>query len=271
MWGREIPYDGPEPEPQPWGSRRPPSRSSSESNPDRDLPDDDDNLHPQQYIQTASSFKGGTTVNAIAHVRDTCNPKYPLATRSLTVGLDSYSDVTVAHREIVYDIRPVHEKTSTGGGSTAYYEEGLVDIVDGPCSFRTVPALVAHDPSHLPAKCLLLLGVPQINELDIKLDTHRMSRRLPLQSYDPTVDFSAATHLQCRLAEKDLIAWAEHHKDTTIGYTQYSHLNVIYDDANLAADELLQLQAASKRYKNVYDAAKGALPALANHPHSRHS
>jgi hypothetical protein len=78
----------------------------------------------------------------------------------------------------------------------------LVDIVDGPCSFRTITALVAHDPSHLPTKCLLLLGVPQINELDIKLDTHRTSRRLPLQSYDPTVDFSADTHLQCRLAKR---------------------------------------------------------------------
>jgi hypothetical protein len=79
-----------------------------------------------------------------------------------------------------------------------------------------------------------------------------MSRRLPLQSYDPTIDFSAESHLQCRLAEKDLLAWAEHHKDATVGYTQYSHLDVIDDDATLAADELKQLQAASGRYKNIY-------------------
>jgi hypothetical protein len=163
-------------------------------------------------------------------------------------------------------VRPIRENLSTGGGETVYYEEGLVDVVDGPCSFRTIPALVAHDPSHLPTKCLLLLGVPQTNELDIKLDTHRLSRRLPLQSYDPAIDFSADTHLQCRLAEKDLLAWAENHKDTTVGYTQYSHLDVIYDDAKLAADELWQLRAASAHYMGVYNAAKGALPALANHP-----
>ena len=134
-------------------------------------------------------------VNAVASVRDTNNPRNPLATRSILLGLDSYSDVTVAHRDIVYNVRAIHERLSTGGGATQYFEEGLVDLVDGPCSFRTIPALVAHHPSHLPSKCLLLLGVPQINELDIKLDTHRRSRRLPLESYDPTLDFSADTHL----------------------------------------------------------------------------
>jgi hypothetical protein len=86
--------------------------------------------------------------------------------------LDSYSDVTVAHRDIVYNIRTIHEQLSTGGGSTHYYEEGFVDLVDGPLSFRTIPALVAHHKSHLPANCLLLLGVPQLNELDIKLDSN---------------------------------------------------------------------------------------------------
>ena len=266
VWGNEIDHNGPEPEPRPWGSRRPPSRSSSESYPDEFPYYDEDITHLQQYVQTASSFIGGTTVNAIAHVRDTRDPDYPLATRSLLLGLDSYSDVTVAHRDIVYDVRPVHENLSTGGGKTAYYEEGLVDIVDGPCSFRTIPALVAHDPSHLPAKCLLLLGVPQINELDIKLDTHRLSRRLPLQSYNPAIDFSADTHLQCHLSEKDLSAWADHNPATSVGSTTYSHLDVIYDETTRTPDEILQLRAASAKYQKVYNAAKGALPALANHP-----
>ncbi len=123
-WGNDVSYTGPEPEPQPWGPTRPPSRSSSESNPDDESQNefpyyDEDRTHLQQYMQTASSFKGGTTVNAIAHVRDTRNPNYPLATRSLVIGLDSYSDVTVAHRDIVYDVRPVHENLSTGGGKTS--------------------------------------------------------------------------------------------------------------------------------------------------------
>jgi hypothetical protein len=180
--------------------------------------------------------------------------------------LDSYSDVTVAHRDIVYNTRPIHENLTTGGGNTEYHEEGLVDIVDGPCSFRTIPALVATDPIHLPSKCLLLLGVPQLNELNIKLDTHRKARRLPLESYDPAIDFSADTHLQCRMAEKDLLAWADHNKETPVGYTQYSHLDVIYSVDTLSSDELRQLRAASNTYQNVFNAAKGALPAIANHP-----
>jgi hypothetical protein len=124
-----------------------------------------------------------------------------------------------------------------------------VDVVDGPCSFRTLPALVASDPTHLPTKCLLLLGVPQLNELNIKLDTHRKFRRLPLESYDPSIDFSADTHLQCRMSDKDLLAWAEHNKEAPVGYTLYSHLDVVYDVDTLSAEELRQLRAASATYR----------------------
>ncbi len=257
QWG-ESHKDGPDPEPQPWGSRLP--NASPDSHPD------DDEFPLSSYVQTRSSFQGGTTVNATGFVRDPRDTKYPLSTRPLTIGLDSYSDVTVAHRDIVYNTRPIHENLSTGGGNTEYHEEGLVDIVDGPCSFRTIPALVATDPTHLPAKCLLLLGVPQLNELNIKLDTHRRARRLPLESYDPDIDFSADTHLQCRMSEKDLLAWADHNKETPVGYIQYSHLDVIYSIDTLSPYELRQVRAASAKYKNVYNAAKGALPALANHP-----
>jgi hypothetical protein len=110
------------------------------------------------------------------------------------------------------------------------------------------------------------MGVPQLNELNIKLDTHRKARRLPLESYDPSIDFSADTDLQCHMSEKDLLTWAEHHAETPVGYTLYSHLDVVYGVDTLAPDEIDQLRAASAKYKKVYDAAKDALPALANHP-----
>jgi hypothetical protein len=183
----------PEPEPQAWRSRQ-------------SYSDDDDDPPLYHYVQTRSSFQGGTTVNATGFIRDPFNQRNPLSTRPLLIGLDSYSDVTVASRDIAYNIHPIHEHLSTGGGDTEYHEEGLVDIVDGACSFRTIPALVASDPSHLPTKCMLLLGVPQLNELNIKVDTHRKTRRLPLESYDPSINFSADTFLQCRMAEKDLLA-----------------------------------------------------------------
>jgi hypothetical protein len=156
--------------------RRPrsPSPTFKGSNPDHDL-------HLQSYVQLSSSFKGGTTVNAVASFRDPRHPRNPIATRQLTIGLDNYSDVTVAHRDIVYGVRPITERLSTGRGMIQYDEEGLVDIVDGSCSFRTIPALVAHHSSHLPKKCMLLLGVPQINDLDIQVactGKHAVSRSL---------------------------------------------------------------------------------------------
>jgi hypothetical protein len=147
-------------------------------------------------------------------------------------------------------VRPITERLSTGGGLTQYYEEGLVDIVDGPCSFRTLPALVASHPSHLPKHCMLLLGVPQLNALDIQVDTHRKTRGLPLTSYDPEIDFAADTRLQCHLSEKDLVSWAEHHKNDTMDVIHYTYLDVIYFDG-LTPDEITQLQHASKTYQSV--------------------
>jgi hypothetical protein len=175
----------PAPEPQAWGRSRPPSRSSSDTCPD------DGSYDPSlyHYVQTRSSFCGGTTVNATAFVRDPRNTRNPLSTRPLLVGLDSYSDVTVASRDIVYNVHPVLEHLSTGRGDTEYTEEGLVDIVDGPCSFRTIPALVASQPAHLPQKCLLFLGVPQLNELDIKVDTHRT---IPRSTFPLTRTYNVA-------------------------------------------------------------------------------
>jgi hypothetical protein len=154
-----------------------------------------------------------------------------------------------------------------GAYLTQYDEEGLVDLVDGPCSFFTIPALVAQDPSHLLKRCLLLLGVPQLNDLDIQVDTHRKTRGLPLASYDPTIDFVADMRPQCYLSEKYLLAWAEHQHDTSIGVIYYTYHDVAYFDG-LAPEQLDQLRAASKGFKTVYDATKGGLPALANHPPS---
>jgi hypothetical protein len=143
----------------------------------------------KHYVSTASSFRGGTAVNAFCSVRDPHSDD-PFATHSILVGIDSYSDITVAHRDIVHGRHPIEETVYTGAGAATYTEEGLVDIADGLYSFRTIPALVAQTDDHLPSSTYLLLGVPQINELDVKCDVHRKTRRLPLQSYDETAGFS---------------------------------------------------------------------------------
>jgi hypothetical protein len=183
-------------------------------------------FQPCTYASTLSSFRGGTAANAFCSVRDLAS-RDPFATRSIIVGIDSYFDITVAHRDIVYNIRPIDETVQTGADEALYKEEGMVDIADGFYSFRTIPALVvARTPEHLPSSTHLLLGVPQINDLDIKCDVHRKQRRLPLQSYDPDADFTFDAALHYRSAEKDLVRWAECNSAVTVGTVQYSHLDV---------------------------------------------
>jgi hypothetical protein len=221
---------------------------------------------PPAAVSTAprSSFRGGTTVIATASARDPSNPD-PIAIVPILVGLDSYSDVTVASRSIAYNIRKIEESVGTGAGLSEYHEEGLVDISDGLYSFRTVPALVASSPHHLPSSCALLLGVPQLNELDICVDIHRKQRRLPLQSYDPEIHLSAPIHLECRLSEKDLVKWAAHNADKPVGFTRYSHLDVDINPA-LPAYHIQQLRDVTAQHLSVFDASAGALPSLADHP-----
>ncbi len=133
----------------------------------------------------------------------------------------------MAHRNIVYNIRAIDETVHTGAGEATYKEEGLVGIVDGLHSFRTFPALVAQSPDHLPSATHLLLGVPQINDLESNvMSIYRKHRRLPLQSDDEDADFAFDTTLQCRLAEKDLLRWAQCNPEKTVGQTLYSHLDV---------------------------------------------
>ncbi len=119
-----------------------------------------------------------------------------------------------------------------------------MDIVDGLYSFRTIPALVAQTPDHLPSFTYLLLGVPQIDDLDIKCDVHRKTRRLPLQSYDENSDFSFDVALQHRLAEKDLQRWAECNSESKVGSVKYSHLDVDVNSA-LQPHEITALRQAS--------------------------
>jgi hypothetical protein len=75
------------------------------------------------YAATVSSFRGGTASNAFCSVRDPLDSEF-FATRSIIVGIDSYSDITVAHRDIAYDIRRVSETVHTGAGEATYHEEG---------------------------------------------------------------------------------------------------------------------------------------------------
>ena len=81
----------------------------------------------------------------------------------------------------------------------------------------------------------------------------------------PDSDFSFDASLQCRLAEKCLLRWAQCNPEVPVGTVQYSHLDV---DINpeLSSPEQQALRQASADFAPVFDAAKGSLPALAAHP-----
>ncbi len=77
---------------------------------------------PELYASSLSSFRGGPASNAFCSVRDPTLAD-PLATRSIIVGIDSYSDITVAHRDIAYGIRSITETVQTGAVAATYSKE----------------------------------------------------------------------------------------------------------------------------------------------------
>ncbi len=87
-------------------------------------------MRSKNHASSLSSFRVGTASNAFCSVRDPASLDL-FATRSIVVGIDSYSDVTVAHRDVVYNVRRIDETVHTDAGEATYKEEGLVDIVDG--------------------------------------------------------------------------------------------------------------------------------------------
>ena len=253
-------------EPEPWGrASRAQSDSSSDSSPHSYAHTHSTHRPPASTARNPrSSFRGGTTVIATASARDPSNPD-PVAILPILVGLDSYSDVTVAAPEFVYNKRKIMESVGTGAGASEYFEEGFIDIADGLYSFRTLPALVASSPHHLPSSCSLLLGVPQLNALDIRVDVHRKQRNLPLSSYDPDIILAAESPLECRLSEKELEKWATHNASKPVGSVPYSYLDIDVNPA-LSPTELAQIREINERFQHVFDASQGALPTLADHP-----
>jgi hypothetical protein len=71
--------------------------------------------------------------------------------------------------------------------------------------------------------------------------------------------------LQCRLAEKDLLRWAQCNPAQPVGSVHYSHFDVVVNPA-LPIDEYNALRQAFADFPSVFNAAKGSLPALADHP-----
>jgi hypothetical protein len=107
--------------------------------------------------------------------------------------LDSGSDVNLANRFILHDVHQIAwEDVSNCGDSTEFTEEGTLWVFTSG-SVRRIPALVATG-AQLPFGCDVLLGIPGVDDLGVKLDSHR--------GKVPEV-------LECHVGEKTLRVWLE--------------------------------------------------------------
>jgi hypothetical protein len=104
--------------------------------------------------------------------------------------LDSASDVNLASRHLLHNVRRIEQEAiSNCGDETEFVEEGILRLlVSG--SVRSVPALAASE-AQLPFACDVLLGVPGVDDLDIRLDDHRAKK---------------PKRLECHVGEKTLRA-----------------------------------------------------------------
>jgi hypothetical protein len=107
--------------------------------------------------------------------------------------LDSASDVNLASRHLLHGVRRIEQEAiSNCRDETEFVEEGILCLlVSG--SVRGVPALVASE-AQLPFACDVLLGVPGVDDLDIRLDDHRAKK---------------PKRLECHVGEKTLRAWLD--------------------------------------------------------------
>jgi hypothetical protein len=74
------------------------------------LGDDDDEDLPEQRAQ--SSFRGGTAVTAAAHIRNPNSSQPNPQLVPIKVAIDTFSDVSVAHESIAYNLREVTEPST---------------------------------------------------------------------------------------------------------------------------------------------------------------
>ncbi len=133
-----------------------------------------------------------------------------------------------------------------------------MDIATPTGTSITIPVLIAANQHHLPTGCQLLLGAAQINTLNISVDEHRKAQRQPLI-------FAGQPEPTCYIGEKQLAQWWEANKEKPVGHIPYTH-----DDVDINPDlfpqEITKIKRINEKYASVFNAAKGALPPLADGP-----
>ena len=188
-------------------------------------------------LMQKSSFTCGKALQAVASIVDARGSR-----QNYTVGLDTHSDVTAATRDVLTGVHQISDEQVGGvGGSVHFKEEGTLTVVTPDGKLVPIPALVASA-KNLPRGCKALLGLSEINTLDVKLDEHRKKQRQPLQ---------------CYLGEKKLRQWWEANQGQSIETKPFDPTAVDVDpDFSLQQ----RVRAAIQQREKVFEGSKGSLP-----------
>jgi hypothetical protein len=126
-----------------------------------------------------------------------------------------------------------------------FSEEGTLYVFSEPKGQRVaIPALVAP-PHQLPSKCVALLGVPALLQLEVALDQH-----LRLPRFSPLI---------CHLGEKKLREWLVHHPDSSIDTAPFD-LNAIQINSELTFDQIQAVKKIIQKYAKVFEGHENSLP-----------
>jgi hypothetical protein len=202
--------------------------------------DDQDPVHRAclQYMQRAqSSFTAGKGLHAIATIAD------QHSSHDITVGVDALSDVNMAAREHLRDIRGIEQDSARGtGGISRFTEEGSLHV-EGNGTVVSVPALVATR-DRLPRGCCAVLGMPAISDLGINLSAQRDAPK---------------SELQCFLGEKSLRAWLEGNEGASVD-TKPLDLQAIAINPDLPPEMIDRVRKLLVKFAAVFYSSSGTLP-----------
>ena len=242
-------------------------------------------IEPEQHTNTfdlesfgTPSFEGGNALRATSVVRTFPDKGGTNLTRArlwdVTAGLDSQSDISIAGRKYAYGVRPVIESVNTGGGIAPYSEEGILDTCTSGNRFEPMPVLVANERCHLPRGCQVLVGQQQVKGLNTSLGKHGRKQFLPPTEVDVSpycmsteaglLDDSDGLPIQM-MSGKGLVKWWEKNKGRPVGHVPYT-VDDVGINPNLPPEHISPITSVTQKYRKVFDATKGALPKLANHP-----
>ncbi len=186
-----------------------------------------------------ASFIAGRALRAIINVLQEGETR-PLPVRSC---LDSGSDVNLTSRFVLHDVHDiVREDISNCGDSTEFTEEGILWVFTSG-SVQRIPALVATT-AQLPFGCEVSLGVPGVDDLGVKLDSHRGN---------------TPRALECHVGEKTLRVWLDANGTQDVAKVSFN-INEVDVCPVLPEDMKVKVRKLIAQYADVFAGHQNSLP-----------